>query len=114
MKEYCRYIVVDLESGYVLANGEKYKDFSGMTVNGYFRERFFFWRKIRQYYKLKTVCDRTCVVVYFAGGKDKHFVMSVIYYDGMKLRLRGSKYVPGRYIGNNVLRSIGFQASEYY
>ena len=32
MKEYCMYVVVDIETGYVLANGEKYKDFGGIRL----------------------------------------------------------------------------------
>ena len=106
MKEYCKYVVVDLQTGYALVNGEKYKDFSGMPVDSIFRRRFLFWQKIRQYYKLKTVGGRTCVIVYWVGGKGKRDVNSVIYYDGIRLRLRGFIYVPGRYIGINVLRSL--------
>ncbi len=108
MREYCRYVVVDLQTGYALVSGEKYKDFSGMSVNSIFREPLFFWRKIRQYYKLKTVGGRTCVVVYWVGGRDKHSVTSVIYYDGLILRLNGLICVEGRYLANNVLLALGF------
>lgn len=92
MKEYCRYNVIDLESCQSLVIGKKYKDFSGMTVNCIFRTFIFFGRKIREYYKLKTVCGRTCVIVYWTGEKDKHDIGSVVTSNGIGMRLRGLRY----------------------
>lgn len=63
MREYCEYIVVDIETKYALVMGKKYKDFSEMYVNDTYRKYLFFGRKIREYYKLKTVGGRTCVII---------------------------------------------------
>ena len=92
MREYCQYVVIDLETNCALVIGKKYKDFSGMVVNSTFRPFLCFWRKIREYYKLKTVCGKTCVVVYWVGGKAKNDIGSVVLTKGTDVRLRGRRY----------------------
>lgn len=92
MREYCEYIVVDIETKYALVMGKKYKDFSEMYVNDTYRKYLFFGRKIREYYKLKTVGGRTCVIIYWAGDKAKNDIGSDVLSEGMNLRLRGCIY----------------------
>lgn len=70
-KVYCRYTVIDLETGYALIYGEKWKDYYLLDLfNEHirtFRSGLFF-RKIDEYYREVTIKGRKCVIVFWANA----------------------------------------------
>lgn len=70
-KVYCRYTVIDLETGYALIYGEKWKDYYLLNLfNEHistFRSGLFF-RKIDEYYREVTIKGRKCVIVFWANA----------------------------------------------
>lgn len=92
MKEFCIYDVVDEFSGYVLATGRKWKDVSKLLAGPTFQIGFFRKRTIRTYYDQAWIGDRPAVVVFWAGGKKKGAVQSVVSAIGGMWNLKGTYY----------------------
>lgn len=92
MKKFCRYAVIDAESGEVLIVGYKYKDFSEMRPDGCFRRFPCFWRKITIYGKIRIIKDRTCYIFYWIGERPKPRY-SVVLQEGHQRFLRGRIYL---------------------
>ncbi len=71
MKGYCRYLVIDINTGYGLVCGEKWKEFSGLPFCGSFRSRCGGLRKytVAQFMQEKRICGRDCVIVYWIYSK---------------------------------------------
>ena len=88
MKEFCRYAVIDIETGNVLCIGFKYKDFSTMHPESIFRSFPCFWRKITEYAKIKFIKGRACYLIYWTGEREKE-IGSCVCLMGRELRLRG-------------------------
>lgn len=73
MKKFCRYAVIDIQTGYLLAGGQKMKDFE----NGKFRYvycgnfRCFprFWVKITECFRTLVIKNRPCCIVYWQSKK---------------------------------------------
>lgn len=86
---YCRYVVIDIATKKAMIVGNKYKDFSKMTPNYYFRAFPRFWRKVYEYGRLVNVCGRTCYIVYFTGDKPTAKAYSYVTTVGLKRRVRG-------------------------
>lgn len=91
MKEYCRYAVIEIETGNVLIIGNKIKDFSEQVPESEFRAFPRFWRKVREYGKIKIIKGRACYIVYWTGERAKG-IGSCILLGGRKMALRGSGY----------------------
>lgn len=93
MKEYCRYVVIDMKTGNGIIVGHKYKDFSVMKPICIFRSFPFFGRKIREYGRIKNISGKTCYIAYWVGEKDKREVCSVVRIKELDVFLRGHRYV---------------------
>jgi len=74
MKTFCRYVVIDIETGYALVCGEKYKDFENKQTryinNGSFRTGFL-RRKITEYFRTLEIKGRDCVIIYWRNERKK-------------------------------------------
>ncbi len=74
MKIFCRYVVIDIATGYALACGEKYKDFQNKKIryidNGSFYTGFL-RRKITEYFRTLEIKGRDCVIIYWANERKK-------------------------------------------
>lgn len=70
-KVYCRYTVIDLQTGYALIYGEKWKDYYNLHMfneyDGTFRHGLLF-RKIIQYHRELVVHGRKCVLVFWVNA----------------------------------------------
>lgn len=91
MKDFCRYAVIDIETGNVLSVGNKFKDFSNMLPETTFHTFPVFWRKITEYGKIKIIKGRACYIAYWTGERVKE-VGSCVLTMGRKLNLRGRCY----------------------
>lgn len=96
MKQYCRYVLIDLRTGYLLAGGEKYKDFENGKIRyiqaSEFRLPLFFWRKIVEYFRNIEINGVPCVIVYRAVRKREN-LFNFVSQIGRTIGLRGKKYL---------------------
>ena len=66
MKEYCRYMVIDIDTGMYLAVGEKFKDMTGLDCVCKFKDRRGTERfEVREYFDFKKVHGRSCLFLYW-------------------------------------------------
>ena len=108
MKKFCRYAVIDMESGEVLVVGYKYKDFSAMQPDGCFRRFPCFWRKITIYGKIRIIKDRTCYIFYWVGERPKSGC-SVVLKEGKRHFLQGRMYLDNNSNFTPFLRGLGIE-----
>ncbi|MEG2158249.1 MAG: hypothetical protein RRY18_00050 [Clostridia bacterium] len=67
MKEYCRYSLLDNQTGIMLVCGVKLKDCKEFLCNGYFYDWF---RKITEYEREVKVKGRNCHIFYWTNVRD--------------------------------------------
>ena len=116
MKKICRYLVIDLKTGYALSCGNKYIDLEKSPVRrvwqGEWRLFPCFWRKVTEYFRTVTIKGRECVIFYwFINRREKlgNYVYPVPcgpftdYYF-----LRGRGYFSGVYYCRDLLETCPF------
>lgn len=101
MKIFCRYVVIDIKTGYALACGERYKDFEKTKIryinNGSFRTGFF-RRKITEYFRTLEIVGRECVIIYWANTpKGKTYNYAYPFKNGYPLRAKNYFVDPSDY-----------------
>ena len=93
-KVYCRYAVIDLDTGYLLISGEKWKDYYILRMFfehiSTFRSGWKF-RKIEQYHREIKVKGRPCLLVMWANAPQKE-VGSNVLSTGCLVGLSGKYY----------------------
>ena len=91
---YCRYMLIDIDTAYVLIVGEKWSTITALEKNyelsGTFRSGFFF-RKITQYIREINVKGRKCFLVMWANAPQRK-VNSYVSHTGRLLSLKGQSY----------------------
>ena len=97
MKEYCRYMVIDIDTGMYLAVGEKFKDMTGLDCVCKFKDRRGTERfEVREYFDFKKVHGRSCLFLYWIlPQKCGNGLYSCISFCGRLYGLRGT-YVEAR------------------
>ena len=94
-KVYCRYAVIDLQTGYLLSVGEKWKDYYLLHMfSDYGRFFRFGWkrRKIHSYFRETTVNGRRCLICYWANAPENE-PYSVVLTTGVLAGLKGREYM---------------------
>lgn len=92
MKRFCRYCVINRNTGDSLKMGYKYKDFDCLHLHyaGYFY-RFLCFFRVNMYYDTTYINGVYCVVLYWFGGELplKSKLGDMVTYQGKMLGLRG-------------------------
>lgn len=68
MREYCRYLVTDRNTGEWIVYGEKWKECDGLTCCGGFRSFPNLFRKITKYETVRVIKGRLCTVIFWANA----------------------------------------------
>ena len=87
-RQFCRYIVIDMEYGFVLSAGERYKNLLNLQYVSDFRSGFLFRRKLKEYISVKAVKGRKCIIVFWAGASER-IPWNVVFSSGCFLGIRG-------------------------
>lgn len=72
MREYCRYLVTDRNTGERIVYGEKWKECDGLTCHGSFRCFPNLFRKITEYETVRVIKGRLCTVIFWANAPVKY------------------------------------------
>ena len=108
MKEYCRYVVVDIATGLSLFMGEKFKDFTGMHWATTFRTGIF-RRKVYQYEREITIEGRACVVFYWVTKRFRFSPRYLVTRFGAWLTGESNYAVIDTYDYNSLLQDGGYK-----
>lgn len=91
MKKFCRYAVIDIQTGNLLVCGQKWKDFDSGNIryikSGVFKTFPLFWRTITEYFRTIEIKDIPCAIVYWVRNKGKG-LYNCVTLSGFKLHLR--------------------------
>lgn len=92
MKRFCRYAVIDIKTGYLLALGQRWKDFDSGNIryinSGRYRSFPVFGREISEYFRTLEINGRQCAIVYWAMRKGKRLYNGITL-SGRNLCMRG-------------------------
>lgn len=108
---YCRYIVIDLQTGYELIIGEKWKAITDdMEYDGWFYSGLFRRKKIYIFKRETTVNGRKCLIVYWLNADIRKTYGSVVHLSGLLAGLKGNFYSIERSPCNmkRFLKSLGY------
>ena len=115
MKTFCRYLLIDIQTGFALCAGEKYKDFNNSTMryinNGTFRFGLF-RRKIIEYFRTLEVKGRECVIVYWLNAPAVKEI-SFAYLFNNRYYLREKGYFPKEFFCGNIVGRLGVDYENY-
>ena len=90
---YCRYIVIDLATGYSLIYGEKWKKITDdMQYDGYFHTGIFRRKKIYTFTRETVVNGRICLIVYWLNADIRKSYGSCVNVGGILAGLTGNSY----------------------
>ena len=94
MRKFCRYAVIDIQTGNLLVCGEKWKDFDSGNIRYVYAGTFItfpFFSKITEYFRTLEINGVSCVIIYWVHKSGKR-LYNCVTLSGLQLHLRARSF----------------------